>query len=620
MKTRVATRSSPCSALLLRWLLVTLLAAPAAISRDAPQITYRLSWTQPTTHYFEVAMRVAPVASDSLRLAIPAWRPGRYIFQDFAARIVAVTATDDAGTALLVDKVDMYTWRVGGVRDRAVTARYRYFADELDAGHSYVDDHLAWINPITLLLYRPGHENAPVTLELSVPDGWMVDGAVPAALAEGLPTHIQAGSYHDLADMPIVAAPHLNRLPLPVTGADVALVWHGDADVDGERAAADLSRIIAEQRAVFGHLPLKRFRFLTVFRDTPVGHGVEHRHGTRLVFGPGDLREEPILRQFLMLCGHEFFHLWSVERIRPAPLIRPDYSRPAYTRTMWFYEGVTSYYTLLCMTRAGLIPPSAFLAGMGSAMNSVEATPGRRVTSVAMASWNAWAKAGKYPPHTGISFYTKGMVLGMLLDLELRRATDGQAGLDDLMRALFDTWGEGREGVPEDGIRTLAERIAGRSLDGFFDAYVDGTADIAYAPYLAVVGLERIPFAPLEALPPVMGMTVEDLGEEGVAITAIRPASPAERAALQVGDRIDSVAGRRPSGSDIDSLVEDRSPGDAIMVTIRRRGNRLDRPLVLAPPDHQAMLLTRMTDRTAAQERRYADWLDTRRTDPAAAP
>ncbi len=562
-------------------LLALLLVVPSN-AQDPPAIRYEISWGAPNDHWLNVTMHVSAHEGETLDVRIPYWRPGRYVIQNYAKDIVWIGAGTAYGRALESRKIDRNTWQVDTDGASDIVLSYRQYAEQLDAGSSYVGQGRLSLNPITALMNVPGREAEPVSLRLALPDGWRV------ATALDFDPSLDAWSaedYHELVDSPFLASPDLVVRSFEAVGATFDIAVLGAWDYDPERFIDHVRRIVEAQVAIMQDVPFDRYVFLYQFLPYESGHGVEHRNSTSVVLGPGSmvampesLDEPGYYFYVLSVASHEFFHLWNVERIRPAAMVPTDYSREQYTTLMWLFEGITDYYGDLALLRAGLITEERFFAQLAGAVQYFDLDPARKVTTVAMSSFDSWAKQDDPPPYTFYSFYTAGKVLGMVLDLEVRERTGGDKSLDDVMRHLYDTYYRNGEGVPEDGFRRSLEEVSGSSFEEFFDAYVFSTEDVDWDAALAHAGL-RLARTPGEGSPVRLGISLDNLR-----ITAVAPGSGAFRAGLDEEDVIVAVDGERIG--DASGLPgEGLAPGDTVAVTVDRWGTERTVRVVLGASD-----------------------------------
>ena len=482
-----------------------------ADEQSVTTIRYHLSWPEPQTHYFHVQVNISRRGSGDVDVRMPAWRPGRYIIQNYARYITGFEARTKSGDMLPFRKTDKNTWRVEAGEEQEVVVRYKAYANVLDAGESYLDEHEAYINPISVLMYVPGEEFTSSIISFSNPNEWLVATALDYDESkQGYP----AADYHELVDSPFIISPDLRTYGFDHEGATYELVFQGAEHLyNPDDVLHEVQRIVQVQTEMMGVTPFKRYVFLYHLLPDRFGHGVEHKNSTCIVIGPADYSDPWFRRRFLDLTAHELFHVWSVERIRPEAIYHPDYSSEAYTTTMWVYEGITCYYTDLTLARAGLYTEEEYLQELADTIHRYDRAPGRKVMSIAMTSWDSWIGSAA-PPDTWHSFYTSGNVLGLLLDLEIRHRTANGKSLDDVFRYMYTEYAEKDRGVPEDGFQKALELVAGSSFDAFFASYVYGVEDIEYNDYLKHAGLflkagPEKAFFRIERMPERSGLQVE---------------------------------------------------------------------------------------------------------------
>src|SRR5216684_3470353 len=456
-------------------------------------ISFTVSMSKPWTHLLEVEMRVQIPANlqvpNETDLVMPVWTPGSYLIREFE-RQVQDFAADANGRALDWTKVDKNTWRVktGGARQWRAT--YRVYANELTVRTSELNsDHAFW-NNATLLMYPDGHINAPSTLRIVAPVGWKIATGLPAAA--GQQNTFRAENFDILYDSPFEVS-NFKELDFQVRGVAHRIVIDGEGNYDPERLRTDVQKIVEAETAMFGGIPYHDYTFILHLRSN-TGGGLEHLNSTALGFRRFGFADEDGYRRFQSLVAHEFFHLWNVKRIRPDALGPFDYNQENYTRLLWVAEGITEYYGNLMVRRAGLMSKEAYLNHLARQIEDFQNTPGREVMSVEEASFDAWIKY--YRPdensvNSQISYYDKGELLGLLLDLEIRRRTNNAKSLDDVMHYLFaEFFQKGRNYTPTD-FQKACELMAGASLDDFFSRYVRGRDDLVpvYNEILVGAGL-----------------------------------------------------------------------------------------------------------------------------------
>jgi predicted metalloprotease with PDZ domain len=429
-------------------------------------ITYVVTPRRPEAHLFSVELSIPDPGTAPITLSLPAWIPGSYMIRDFARNIVSIAAADAAGP-LPIEKLDKQTWRltprqtpneVSG--DRALTLTYEVYAWELTVRSAHLDRTHGYFNGPSLFLRVHGRDQAPCCVELRAPaDPACADWRVATSLARDVEEQPETGrwdfgrfvadDYDDLIDHPVEMG-HFDVLAFRVGEVPHWMAISGRHQGDLVRLTADLGPICAEHAALFGELPLDRYLFLTQVVGDGYG-GLEHRFSTSLLCSRDDLPESLATsagggraggdyRKFLGLCSHEYFHLWNVKRIRPAVFADAGLEHEVHTRLLWAFEGITSYYDDLALVRSGRIDVTGYLELLAETITKVQRNPGRLEQTVAESSFDAWTKFYKQDenaPNAIVSYYGKGAITALALDLTIRRDTDGRASLDDVMRALW---------------------------------------------------------------------------------------------------------------------------------------------------------------------------------------
>lgn len=581
---------------------------PAQESAMTDTIRYRLSWDNPASQLYTVEAS-AVVDGPSIVFSLPTWRPGRYVLQNYAANVQRVRASDEAGRTLDVEWTDLDSWRVATGGAREVTLAYEYHAATLDAGSSWLAPGVAYFNPVNLLPWVEGRMDRPTILVLDAPADWDVATQLERVSGEGFA--FVAEDYHRLVDSPTIAAEELTVWEFVVDDVVHRLTFRDLPDLGAltrEEILADVEALTREQTAIFGGAPFEEYWHLYQFVGFPIGHAVEHANSASYVFSRSLLPGGYV--SFLGTTSHELFHAWNVKRIRPAAMWPYDYSTPQLTRLHWVNEGVTSYYDDLVLARAGILSTDEYFEGLGRAIGALQSSPGRLVTPVSLASWTSWHTGyGAGHPGRSVSFYTKGALLGLLLDLAIRDATDGERSLDDVMRLLWREHYLQERGYPEDGFQAAVEAVAGRDFDVFFAAYVDGTDELPYDEYLGVVGLATAMVEDPAAPAVRIGVTL-DGGSDRVELAEVAPDGPALAAGLMAGDVLVEVDGDAvASGSDVVAAIADRSPGETIPVVVERGGERVTRDVTLAGGGNLRWAVRPVEDPTPRQLRLRGEWL-----------
>ncbi|QUW03130.1 M61 family metallopeptidase [Chloracidobacterium validum] len=577
------------------------LAARAQTSK--PMIEYNLTPQAPNSHLITVTIRYKPMETTKVvDFALPAWRPGRYQIQNYARNVRDFTATDQSGRTLAWEKVDKSTWRVpcGGVRE--VRVAYAYYANTLDAGSTLWNDEELYWNGTNLLMYVVGQKDRPARLSLTIPQSWQC--AYPLKKV-GEPFVYEAPDYDTLADAPGIASPTLNLVRFDHAGTTYHLAFQGPVSLPLNELAGQVERIVAATVAMFGgKAPFADYWFL--YHSLPGGrfHGVEHLNSTSITFPSSVFDERP--QRFYAITAHEFFHAWNVKRIRPQGLGPFDYSREVHTRNLWVAEGVTSYYDDLLCRRAGVISVEDYLRAVATTIASQQRTPGRLVTPVTAASFDAWLTPDD--SNVRVDFYTKGALVALLLDLDIRRRTGGAKSLDDAMRWLSATYAERGVGYPENGMQLAVEAVTGASYADFFARYVDGTDELPYGDYLEVVGVELIESRP--AKQPKVSLGIELAGDERQTVIAnVLPTEAGFQAGLDRGDILVALDGEQATMATLPALLMKRQPGEVVKVLVFRRGKLREFSVTLQPETRTDIQLRPVAAPSPTQARLYREWL-----------
>ena len=598
-----------------------------------PPTRYRIIPRDPHAHLFEVACTVEQPAAEGQRFRLPVWIPGSYLVREFARQFVSVRAECN-GESVRIEKVTKDSWRAAPCRGE-LTVIADVYAFDLSVRTAYLDGSRAYFNGTAVFLCPEGRESAPCVVDIAAPpfgDHWRVATTLPREDApEWGYGHYRAASYDELIDHPVEISDSAHA-SFEAGGVvhDVTITGRHAADL--ERLAGDLKRVCQWQVDFFGgapesHAPFDRYLFQVMAVGDGYG-GLEHRSSSSLLCSRNALPRRGVTRitddyrSFLGLASHEYFHAWNIKRIKPEVFTSYDLSRENYTRQLWAFEGITSYYDDLALARSGVIDATSYLELLGRTVTGVLRTPGRSTQSLAESSFDAWIKfyrPDENTPNAVVSYYAKGALVALALDLTLRLRG---SSLDQLMRALWQRYGRSGEGVPEDGIKRLATDLAGDDLAGLFERYVDGAEDPPLADLLARVGV-MLHLRPAEGGRDRGGSAAKDAKLSsprttlGIKLAAGREAKlqyvfrdgPAARAGLAAGDLIVAVDGLRASPEMLEALAERTSPGQTVSVHAFRRDElvELDVTLDAAPSDTAYLALDESA--TAEAIARRTSWI-----------
>ncbi|HEU4836409.1 MAG TPA: PDZ domain-containing protein [Pyrinomonadaceae bacterium] len=597
-----------------------------AAAQAPPEIAFTVAMSRPHTHLFdiEITIKRATNGPQEELLLMPVWTPGSYLIREFERHVQDFAATDTAGQSLKWEKTNKNTWRVITNGAREWRATYRVYANELSVRTSELNsDHAFW-NNANLLMYLEGFLKSPSTVRVLAPDVWKVATGLPAA--PGQKNTFRAENFDILYDSPFEAS-NFKTIVFNVKSVPHRIVIDGEGNYDPERMRRDVQKIVETQVELMGgEIPYRDYTFILHLRAN-AGGGLEHLNSTALGYPRFGFRirsgdratsaapnttdtPERDYRGFLGLVSHEFFHLWNVKRIRPDALGPFDYTQENYTKVLWVAEGITDYYADLVLRRAGLISESEFLSATARAIQNLQNTPGRLVQSVEESSFDTWVKYYRQDENSvnsQISYYDKGALLGLLLDLEIRKRSGGAKSLDDVMRYLYaEFYKKNRNYGPVD-FQKASELMAGASLEEWFSKYVRGKAELDYNAALEAAGL-KLDVSPAADAKMYFGADVAE--EEGrLIVKRVHAGSPAYEQGLNAGDQIVALDNMRVTKDFFNARMAEKKPGDLVNLSIFRFDNLSSLLIRLGETREMSFRIVPVAAATAVQKQIYANWL-----------
>ena len=583
-------------------------------------ISYCLRAINPAAHRFEVSCTVTAPDPNGQCFALPAWIPGSYLIRDFARNITAIRA-EAGGQPIRLTKIDKHTWQAAALKknstsDTTLTITCEIYAWDLSVRGAHLDETHAFFNGTSVFLRVIGQEDRPCLIDIQPPPGrafkdWRLATALEPAHGEkrcakrhgfGL---YHATNYDELIDHPVeMGCFTLASFEACGVPHDIAITGRHDTDV--ARLTMDLKRICEWQIRFFGEpAPMSRYVFLV----TAVGEGyggLEHRASTALLCSRHDLPHTGIAgttqlgegyRGFLGLCSHEYFHTWNVKRIKPAAFIPYALDRENHTTLLWAFEGITSYYDDLALLRCGVIELKDWLELTAKTISAVQRNPGRQRQTLAESSFDAWSKfyrPDENTPNAVVSYYAKGALVALALDLTLRQRSKGRISLDNVMTCLWQRYGQTGLGVGEDDIQKIAEEVSSLNLKQFFAKYVHGTSELPLKKLLAPFGITLEWGNEGQSSAPSLGVKTGADGNE-IKLTTVYDEGPAQAAGLSSGDTLVAINGLRVTPSTLDKLLLRHRSGDTLTLLAFRRDELMEFKLRLAPPVCDSARLTSET-------------------------
>jgi predicted metalloprotease with PDZ domain len=546
-----------------RRVLLALFLGVAGISAFA-DTNYTISLTNTAQHLVEVQI-LLPEGSAERELQMPVWN-ALYQVRDFAQYVNWVRAKDRAGQPLSVHAVNPSLWQISGAQNGAVV-QYQIYVDSPGPFGAELNSQHAFFNLAQLLMYPVDGRNGPMVVRFNqIPEGWRV--ATPLiAMPDGL---FSAETYDQLVDSPVEIG-MFQEADFEEGGAQYRVVVDADStDYSMENITAMLHKIVAAATSWMDDRPFRTYMFLYHFPHGPGGGGMEHAYSTAIAVNAEALAGFPVTLS--SVTAHEFFHLWNVKRIRPQTLEPVDYTKVNYTRALWFSEGCTSTAAEIIQVRAGLLDERGFERQLSSAIAELEQRPAHTTQSAEESSLDAWLEGNPYyrSPERSISYYNKGELLGIMLDLAVRDASHGQASLREVFQWMNQNYAKKDKYFSDsDGVREAAEAVSHANLGWFFEKYVAGTEEIPWNAFFSSVGLRLVEGRSTIA---DSGFVASRNFDGIMSVSAVTAGSEAEKAGLQVGEAILEINGRVP-GQDSSQGMAELRPGDTVSVKIRgRRG------------------------------------------------
>ncbi len=612
--------------------LITLWAGVAA-AQEPPlkSIAYHLAMSRPNSHLFEVTILIElpdELKDKPLQLQMAKWSPGRYGVFDFAKNVQEVRAGTGhcppamrcGDTAMRpITRIDNQTWSVAPLGSTTLTITYKVFGNDLSGTFSQLDSRHANYNGASIFMYVVNHKPDPVKLKIHAPAGWKTVNGYTEQAGQ---TDWQFPNWDVLVDAPTEIAPDWTRDTFEVDGKKYHVVTHSFGDEGGKRAAfvKDIEKIVRAEVAMWGPPEFQEYTFLMHFAaDDHSGDGMEHLTSTQII-APGALADQGIYEGTLDTVAHEFFHVWNVKRLRPQELGPWDFTRPLATRGLWVAEGFTNYYGHLMMRRSGIWNDQQFLNRQAFTIMRIEYAPGSRLMSAIESSLSA--SFIDDAPHaqttnlqnTSISYYPKGQLIALVMDLLVRGRSKGKASLDDVMRDMYDEFYlkspnssyylRGRGYQPEDLERVVSKR-SGFDFSDFFNRHIYNVEVLPYDEAFAYAGLRLVKTPAKE--PFDAGLWIEFQDRKATTQVVVSN-SPAENAGLQAKDQIVSLAGKEISEDWLKTLARFK-PGDSVPVTIKRDRRTIKTNLVLGQPERFDYKIEERADATPEQKALRASWL-----------
>ncbi len=500
---------------------------------------YKLYIKNPSSHYLYIDLIIDNIDTDILTLQLPAWRPGRYELGNFAKNIKKLDAFGENDSVLSYKKTSKDCWQIDTQGNKQIKVTYSYYAVDLNAGSTYVDENQLYVNPCNCLMYVPGKMHEKYSVVLEIPDTYTIASSLKK---EG--NMLTADNFDELADSPFIASAYIKTILAPVNGVNFYLHFNGECNPNEEKVKKDFSTFIAEQLAFFNDVHFTEYHFLIQMMPQKFHHGVEHTKNTVIAFGPCyHLMNNEVYNEFLGLCCHELFHTWNIKTIRPAEMFPYDYTKENYARTGFVYEGVTTYYGDKLLFTSNIFTEEVYFKAFEERLTKHLHSFGRYNLSVGDSSFDNWLD-GYTPgaPYRKTNIYDEGCMIAFMLDVLIMKHSSNKNNLQTVMKNLYDNFYKKQKGYTEQDFTDACSAAASIDLQDFFTKYVYGLE--AYEPMLHecadYVGLALNKQHAQTIYEKCWGFKAIDANHHKK-VTMVAPYSPAWKVGISIGDEIMAV-------------------------------------------------------------------------------
>ena len=567
---------------------------------------YQVAMSRPASHLFEITLQVNNWQSAALDLKMPVWTPGSYLVREYAQHVQDLVATNSHRKVLATHKLSKNHWQVINNNNPTIIIKYRVFANELTVRTNHLDATHGYFNGAAMFFFVPGLEQEPIKVEVVTPYAdWQVSTTLPRV--DGEDNTFIAPDFDTLVDTPMEIGTQ-QVYNFEVLGKPHAWAIWSQGNAKPEQIIEDTKKIIEVEAEIFGGLPYEQYLFLLHLSGSGYG-GLEHKDCCTLNYPRFGFRDREKYERFIQLVAHEFFHLWNVKRIRPKVLEKFNYEAESYTTSLWFCEGTTSYYDILIPLRTGIYNRETYLKNLSQDINKYLNTPGRKVQPLAESSYDAWIKLYRrnaYSDNNQISYYLKGQLVSLLLDLLIRAKYNNKRSLDDVMLIMWQRFGQNEVGFSEKQLRDVLAEVAETNLDDFFARYIETTEELPFDDYLDPFGLYLKTVE--ESNTPYMGIKVQSENNQEV-ITYVAAESPAAIAGIDARDELLAINGIRVNASNLDERLKDYQADDTIEVTVFHLDELKTLSVTLAPSQSNRYEVAIKDNLSPTQQQNLTGWL-----------
>lgn len=497
---------------------------------------YTFHINKPQLQYIDISVELKATGKETV-LYFPAWRPGRYELGDFVKNVNHFEVFNEKGEPLNYHKTNKNTWSVNSAGSTRLLVKYSYYAAELNAGSTFLDETQLYVNPVNCCLFTDEEYNEPITVQLNVPEEWEVAHSLKVEN-----NTFKAQNYDELVDAPFICSSNLQKNKFVVDNTTFYIWFNGLVKPDWDKMIKDFTAFTKRQFQAFGSFPTTEYHYLIQILPYKAYHGVEHSQSTVITLGPSYAIFEEYYTELLGVSSHELYHTWNVKAIRPIEWTPYDFKKENYSRLGYIAEGVTTYMGDLMLFKSGVFDKKQYFIEMEAQLQKHFDNFGRLNYSVADSSFDTWIDgyvAGA--PGRKVSIYTEGCLIAFMTDIHILRSTGNTKNLDDVMRNLYEKYGVRQIGITEEIYQNEIEKVAGKSLQNIFDNYVNGTKDYEkeLKECFQYLGIE-IDTNPSESeFAAYLGAKLESNQEPR--IVALYPGSPLEKAGAMLQDKIVAI-------------------------------------------------------------------------------
>jgi predicted metalloprotease with PDZ domain len=568
-----------------------------SVSLAQEEVQYLIDIDQPTQHMAKVNVRFPASSSSPLEVRLPVWRTGRYQILDLSKGVREFSATDVRGKALSWQMKDKASWLVHN-NGQPVIVSYRIYANELGDRTRHIDDSHAFIDPSAVLMYAPELRHLATVVELKVPRKWYSRSGMKSKGRH----RFFAENYDQLIDSPIETGIHSFH-EFEVGQRQYQVLFWGRGNYDKQKIIDDLTKLDAQVAQIWQTFPYSRYLYMIHATSGPRG-ATEHINSTVIQRQRDRFASREDYINFILTAAHELVHTWNVKAYRPAGLVPYDFQKENYTPLLWVAEGTTSYFDTLITRRAGIIDQKEFHQELVKSIEAHLNRPGRKVQSVAEASFYQWIEStNHFTINHGVNIYSEGSLISWLLDFEIRNATDDQRSLEDVHRLLYQRFNAKEKGYTDSDLLALVNEVSGRDFNDFWRRYIWGTEAIDFDALLNSAGLNLVRKTEEKQ--------IIDLGwevDKGLKVTRVLKDSPAWRAGLTVDDILVSLDGLRLTSNNIKQRIEQLKPGESYLLHFFRRDELQSVKVTAQKNPYRKLQIKVKTNVSEQQRRRYKEW------------